>query len=94
MRIFGLLAAAAVLAGCQSEEQFRQQWRQTAVTACVDASRTQPLPAGLDANRICNCSINRIMAGKSAADLRDHQAGAADAEAARQCAIEALGAEA
>lgn len=90
--ILSLAVAASAVAGCQSDDQFKQQWRQTAVNACVEAARNQPMPAGVDAGRVCNCSIDRIMQGKSAAELRNHQSGPADAEGARQCAIEAMGA--
>lgn len=88
--ILSLVVAASALAACQSDDQFKQQWRTTAVNACVEQARSQPMPAGLDAGRVCNCSIDRIMEGKSADELRRHQGGAADAEAARQCATEAM----
>lgn len=94
MRLILSLAAAAALAGCQSDEQFKQQWRQTAVNACVLTARSQPMPAGLDPSRVCSCSIDRIMQGKSAADLRAYRGGPADQEAAAQCAMEAMGATA
>jgi hypothetical protein len=89
--ILSFAVAAAALAGCQSDEQFKQQWRQTAVNACVDAARNEPMPAGLDAGQVCSCSIDRIMQGKTAAQLRTHQGGPADEEAAAQCAREAMG---
>lgn len=90
--ILSLAVGAAALAGCQSDDQFKQQWRETAVNACTEAARTQPMPAGLDAAQVCNCSIDRIMQGKSAADLRAHRSGPADEEAAAQCARQAMGA--
>ena len=87
----GLLLMALPLAGCQSETQFKQRWRETAIQACLQAAEAQQLPAGLDPPGICNCSVDRIMAGKSAADLRSYRPGPADGEAAAQCALEAAG---
>ena len=86
----GLVVIAASLPGCQSEEQFRQRWRETAVGACIDEARARELPQGVDAARLCNCSIDRMMAGKSVAELRSYRPNPADTQAAAQCAAEAI----
>jgi hypothetical protein len=85
-----LLALLVPLAGCQSEEDYRQRWRETAVGACVQQARTGGLPQGIDPARLCNCSIDRLMEGKSAADLRSYRPQPADSEAAQRCAAEAI----
>ena len=88
--MFGVLLLAATVTGCQSEEQFRQRWRETAVGACVQQARAGGLPQGIDSARLCNCSIDRLMEGKSAADLRSYRPRPEDSEAAQRCAAEAI----
>jgi len=88
--MFGVLLLAATVTGCQSEEQFRQRWRETAVGACVQQARAGGLPQGIDTARLCNCSIDRLMEGKSAADLRSYRPRPEDSEAAQRCAAEAI----
>ena len=85
-----LLMVVVPLAGCQSEEDFRQRWRETAVGACVQQARAGGLPQGIDTARLCNCSIDRLMEGKSAAELRSYRPRPEDSEAAQQCAAEAI----
>ena len=85
-----LFALMLPLAGCQSEDQFRQRWRETAVGACVQQARTAGLPQGVDPDRLCNCSIDRLMEGKSAAELRSYRPTPEDSAAAQQCAAEAI----
>ena len=88
--MFGVLLLAATVTGCQSEEQFRQRWRETAVGACVQQARAGGLPQGIDSARLCNCSIDRLMEGKSAAELRSYRPRPEDSEAAQRCAAEAI----
>ncbi|WP_166042019.1 hypothetical protein [Sphingosinicella sp. YJ22] len=88
--MFGVLLLAATVTGCQSEEDFRQRWRETAVGACVQQARAGGLPQGMDTTRLCNCSIDRLMEGKSAADLRSYRPRPEDSEAAQRCAAEAI----
>lgn len=88
--MFGVLLLAATVTGCQSEEEFRQRWRETAIGACVQQARTGGLPQGMDTTRLCNCSIDRLMEGKSAADLRSYRPRPEDSEAAQRCAAEAI----
>ena len=90
----GLVVATAALAGCQSDEQFKRQWRQTVVNACIEDLRVRLRSSGVDATRVCNCSIDRIMHGKSVTQLRDYRSGQADEEIGAQCAIEDMGAAA
>ena len=85
-----LIAMIAPLTACQSEDDFRQRWRETAVGACVQQARTGGLPQGLDPARLCNCSIDRLMEGKSVAELRSYRPQPEDSEAAQRCAAEAL----
>lgn len=85
-----LLALLPPLAACQSEDDYRQRWRETAVNACIQQARTSGLPDGLDPARLCNCSIDRLMEGKSAADLRSYRPQPQDSEAAQRCAAEAI----
>ena len=52
--MFGVLLLAATVTGCQSEEDFRQRWRETAIGACVQQARAGGLPQGMDTTRLCN----------------------------------------
>lgn len=85
-----LIALLLPLAGCQSEEDYKLRWRETAVGACVQQARSGGLPEGIDPARLCNCSIDRLMEGKSAAELRSYRPQPEDSEAAQRCAAEAL----
>ena len=88
--MLSLVLLAAMLPGCQSEDQFRQRWRETAGGACVQQAQTAGLPQGVDPGRLCNCSIDRLMEGKSAAELRSYRPTPEDSAAAQQCAAEAI----
>ena len=84
----------AALAGCGQgsafDESFRNSFRESAVSGCVTASRSTPnAPQGIDWQRLCSCSVNRIMAGKTTAELRRLQGNSPEQmEAVRQCASE------
>ena len=88
--MLSLVLLLGSLSGCQSEEDFRQRWRDTAVNACIQEARARELPQGIDPTRLCNCSIDRMMQGKSAADLRSYRPNPQDSAAAAQCAAEAI----
>lgn len=87
-----LVAAALLASGCQSEEQTRQLWREATVRECVTQAQNSRMPPGVDAQQVCACSIDRIMQGRSADELLKSPNPAAAEEAARQCALEAMGA--
>ena len=97
MRILlaGALCALTVsLAGCfmQSDEEVRASFRTQAVDSCVAASRSDPNPSHFDWQRLCGCTIDRYMAGKSASDLRNADShDPALREMSRQCAMEQVG---
>lgn len=100
MRIILAGAAGAMtmsLGGCGEGSAFdngvRDGFRRTAVESCISSSRGQPMPAGFDFERLCNCAIDRYMQGKSGADLR--RADPSDPalrQASQQCAMEQMGA--
>ena len=85
-----LVLIVGMLPGCQSEEDYKLRWRETAVNACVQQARSGGLPQGIDPARLCNCSIDRLMEGKSAAELRSYRPTPQDSEAAQRCAAEAI----
>lgn len=96
MRIHLMGAACAMtlsLAGCGEGSAFdngvRTSFRDNAVQSCVTASRAAPNAPRFDWPRLCGCSIDRYMAGKSTSDLRnaDPQDPALRA-ATQQCAME------
>jgi hypothetical protein len=92
-RVFIILAPVA-LAGCGQgsafDEAFRNSFRESAVSSCVSASRATPnAPQGVDWQRLCSCSVDRLMQGKSSAELRRLQGNSSEQmEAVRQCAAE------
>ena len=88
--LFAVALIGAALTGCQSEDEFRQRWRETAVNACVQETQRREEARALDPNRFCNCSIDKIMEGKSVAELRSYQPQSQDSEAAAQCAVESV----
>jgi len=96
MRIATALIAVlpVALAGCGQgsafDEAFRNSFRESAVSSCVAASRATPAaPQGVDWQRLCSCSVDRMMEGKSAAELRRLQGDSPEQmEAVRQCATQ------
>ena len=84
--------AAAALAGCQSDEQVKQAFRDQYMTSCRQQFQQRAgQMGGMNADQFCTCSANRIIGNRSAADLRNYQPGPEAEEAGRQCAMEALG---
>ena len=100
MRIILVGAAGAMivsLAGCGEGSAFdnsvRDQFKQSSVESCVSASRGSPAAGRLDFPRLCNCAIDRYMAGKTTAQLREaNPQDPALRAASEQCAMEQMGA--
>lgn len=89
------VASIALLAGCGPgsafDNSFRESYREQAVQGCLQSARTAPAMPGVDFQRICECAVDRHMAGKSATELMGEaddatQAGAQ--EATMQCVRE------
>ena len=99
MRILLTGAACAMslcLAGCGEGSAFdnglRTSFRENAVESCVAASRNSPGGPQVDWPRLCGCSVDRYMAGKSSSDLRNASPEDPALRAAgQQCAMEQLG---
>jgi hypothetical protein len=102
MRILIAGAACAMslsLAGCGEGSAFdngiRTSFRENAVQSCVTASRNAPNAPQLDWPRLCGCSIDRYMQGKSTSDLRNaNPEDPALRAASQQCAMEQVNAAA
>jgi hypothetical protein len=96
MRI--LLAAATCamtisIAGCGqgSDNEMLASFRETQVNACVTAARASPNSSQFDWQRLCGCTMDRYMAGKTASDLRNADPhDPALHTASQQCAIEQM----
>ena len=97
MRRLPALMIVVLLFGCGadasggSDEAFRTEFKQNAVRACVDQSRTAAPPGteGLDWQRFCGCAADRFMEGKSTDELRTaRDIGSSDRPALEQCAAE------
>jgi len=78
------------LAGCGDP---RDQFKTTAVESCITSSRgATGAAAQLDFPRLCNCAIDRYMAGKTNDELRNaNPQDPALIAASQQCAMEQLG---
>ena len=73
-----ILAAAlalATLAGCDSDEAIRNEFRQGSIQSCMEASRNSPAPPGFSWERLCTCATDRVMEGKSGRELAQMQPG-------------------
>jgi hypothetical protein len=71
MRILlGLIAAAGALGACQSEDDVRTRYRAEKHRECIDGLRQHPDSAKLDIERLCNCVLDRQMAGRSSSELK------------------------
>lgn len=99
MRIILLAGAACAatlsLSGCGEGSAFdngiRTRFRENAVESCVTASRNAPNASQLDWPRLCGCSIDRYMAGKSTSELRNaNPQDPALRAASQQCAMEQM----
>lgn len=84
------LALTACGEGSSFDEGFKSSFREKLVTACVDNAKGQ-LPAGVnvDLDKICGCSADKIMEGKSASELMTEGFGTADQlEKVKACVAE------
>jgi hypothetical protein len=98
--LVGVLCAATVcLSGCGQggldDNAMRASFREHQVQSCISGIQSSPQAArlGLDGPRLCACAMDRFMAGKSTADLRDadpHDPALRDAT--RQCQMEQMSA--
>ena len=60
---------AACGPGSAFDNSFRESYREKAVEGCLRGSQEAPAPVGVDFQRICECAVDRHMAGKSATEL-------------------------
>jgi len=96
MRILLLGAACAMtisLSACGEGSAFdngvRTSFRENAVESCVAASRGAPGAPQMDWPRLCGCSVDRYMAGKTTTELRNaNREDPALRAASQQCAME------
>jgi len=97
IQLAGALPAMILcLAGCGEGSAFdngvRSSFREHAVESCVTASRDAPNSTQFDWPRLCGCAVDRYMAGKSSADLRNATPQDPALRAAtQQCAMEQIG---
>jgi hypothetical protein len=86
-------ATAIPLAGCGEgsafDNGFRTSFRESAVNSCVAASRNSPNASRFDWQRLCGCTVDRYMNGRSSSDLRSANPDDPTRRAiAEQCAME------
>jgi hypothetical protein len=87
-----LALAGASLAGCQSEAQMKQAFRDQYMTSCRQQFQQRAGEmGGLNADQYCTCNADRLLAAHSVRDLAGNQAAAWAEDTARQCAMEGLG---
>ena len=69
--LIALLLLAPLAACGAAEEAARNSFRETSIQSCTSASRSAAPPqlAGWNWSGICSCATDRIMEGKSVADL-------------------------
>jgi hypothetical protein len=102
MRILLAGAAGATilsLAGCGEGSAFdngiRTGIRDSSIESCVTATRSVPNPSRLDVQRLCSCSVDRYMAGRSTEEVRTvTPQDPALRAATQQCAMEQINAAA
>lgn len=71
-----LLLMAPALGACgETDEAVRNQFRQGSIQSCLDSSRSAPAPPGFDWERLCTCATDRVMEGKSGAELAQLEPG-------------------
>lgn len=85
----------APLSGCgAAEEAARNSFREASIESCTSASRSAAPPqlAGWDWSRICTCATDKLMEGKSAADLARLESNTPEQRAAiQQCVSQIQG---
>jgi hypothetical protein len=90
-----ILSRAGCGEGSAFDNGIRTSFRENAVESCVTASRNAPNQSQFDWPRLCGCSIDRYMAGKSTSELRNaNPQDPALQSATQQCAMEQVGAAA
>ena len=68
--------ALTALAACEdSDEALRNQFRQGSIESCLEAARGAPAPTGFDWERLCTCATERVMEGRSGAELAQLEPG-------------------
>jgi hypothetical protein len=88
------LLAAGLIAGCRSDgEEERQAMIEQEVKDCVDGfSKSRGGAADLDGQRICDCAVGKLTAGKNAEQLRamtqQTKASEADLQTMGACVVE------
>jgi hypothetical protein len=100
MRIgFGLaIFSLALVGGCQSEQQTLAEMRKMVADKCNSLAKGKTdIAAGFDVGRYCSCTADKVVNGRSSADLNKlgESKAAADAAfgpAAEQCAAEQMSA--
>jgi hypothetical protein len=97
----GTAACALILSlagrgeGSAFDNGARTSFRENAVESCVTASRNAPNSSQFDWPRLCGCSIDRYMAGRSTSELRNaNPQDPALRAASQQCAMEQVNAAA
>ena len=85
---FLTVAASLTLAACSvSDEEARRQARASVVQGCMEGARSTPPPvAGFSWQSFCDCAADRIVAGKTAEQLRGLRPDSPEQrQAAEQC---------
>lgn len=91
----GMLLVAA-LAGCGKgnvvDSAVLPAVRDKAMDRCEMAVASVASASGLDIEKVCNCAVDRIMAGKSAVDLAQMTRASPEIrQAAQACVLEQVG---
>lgn len=76
--------------GSAFDESFKSSYREKMITACSEAAKGS-IPAGvnIDLSKVCGCTADKIMEGKSAKELMSNAPGSAeDIAKAQQCVTE------
>lgn len=89
MRLLPVAGLVLLAAACSASEDAQlKAFRDSSVQGCLSAMRGKA-PPQLNAERFCNCATDRLMQGKSAAELAQlRPGGPGQAEIAEQCAME------
>ncbi len=86
-------ASITLLVGCGPgsafDNSFRESYREQAVESCVQGASAAPAVPGVDFRSICECTVDRHMAGKSASDLMG-EGGEIDQAAARDLSMQCV----
>jgi hypothetical protein len=93
MRAAIALFTLPALAACEdSDEALRNQFRQGSIESCLETASSAPAPPGFDWQRLCTCATERVMEGKSGAELARLEPGTPEQRRiVAQCAAEVRG---